>query len=195
MYASANSGNFYVDYGGNEHLSGTLTTAKGGPYVRATGSSGAALREYGARSTAPTVEDVGEAALVDGRAYVPVDARFSDVLDRRVAYHVFVTPEGDCNGLYVTQKSAAGFAVRELRGGRSSLAFEYRIVAKPLDEDGARLAAMPREAPMPSDGVSLKARSHIPVPLSPQERLKRRIGVERYAQEMTALRERQIATP
>ncbi|MBD5656507.1 MAG: hypothetical protein IAI50_15195, partial [Candidatus Eremiobacteraeota bacterium] len=69
--------------------------------------------------------------------------RLADTIDRRIAYHVFVTPEGDCNGLYVTQKTPNGFAVRELRGGHSSLSFEYRIVAKPLGEDGVRLAAAP----------------------------------------------------
>ncbi|HEY7980612.1 MAG TPA: hypothetical protein VID19_03945, partial [Candidatus Eremiobacteraceae bacterium] len=51
----------------------------------------------------------------------------------------FVTPDGDNNGLYVTGKSAHGFIVREARGGRSTLAFDYRIVAKPIDENGARL--------------------------------------------------------
>jgi hypothetical protein len=52
---------------------------------------------------------------------------------------VFLTPQGDCNGLYVAQKSSAGFEVRELRGGRSSLTFDYRIVAKPLHDRSTKL--------------------------------------------------------
>jgi hypothetical protein len=43
----------------------------------------------------------------------------------------------------VTQKSAAGFAVRE-HGGQSNIAFDYRIVAEPYASQGARLANAPR---------------------------------------------------
>jgi hypothetical protein len=47
-----------------------------------------------------------------------------------VEYHVFLTANGDCKGLYVSQKSATSFEVRELGGGNSSIAFDYRIMAK-----------------------------------------------------------------
>jgi hypothetical protein len=56
-----------------------------------------------------------------------------------LSYLVFVTPEGDNRGLYVTQKSANGFAVHESQGGHSSLAFSYRIVAKPFGNQIPRL--------------------------------------------------------
>jgi hypothetical protein len=39
----------------------------------------------------------------------------------------------------VTQKSAQGFAVRESYGGHSTLAFSYRIVAKPFGNKSPRL--------------------------------------------------------
>ena len=42
-------------------------------------------------------------------------------------YRVFPTPEGNCRGLFVYGKSAASFEVRELMGGKSSVAFSYRI--------------------------------------------------------------------
>jgi hypothetical protein len=185
------TGNVTISTAGNETLSGTLTTSKG-TYVRTTGASGTAMMEYSQRTTAPEVEDVGEGQLANGRAYVNIDARLGDTIDRRTAYHVFVTPEGDCNGLYVTQKTAAGFAVRELRGGRSSLAFEYRIVAKPLDENGARLAIAPALAKPFDDGMKTgrSARRPQPLALSPQEQLKRRIGTEAYAREMLEFRAR-----
>jgi hypothetical protein len=48
-------------------------------------------------------------------------------------YHVFVTPEGDCHGLYVRRKSADSFEVRELTGGKSDIAFSYRIVGRRKD--------------------------------------------------------------
>jgi hypothetical protein len=60
-------------------------------------------------------------------------------MDNRAAYMVFITPEGDSNGLYVVNKTAAGFEVHENRAGRSTLAFSYRIVAKPFGEHPVRL--------------------------------------------------------
>jgi hypothetical protein len=57
-----------------------------------------------------------------------------------VEYHVFLTPNGDCKGLYVSQKSATSFEVHELGGGNSSVAFDYRIMAKRSGYENARLA-------------------------------------------------------
>jgi hypothetical protein len=181
--AEGTSGSAYIDYNGNETLSGTLTTS-GGTYVRTSGSNGAAMLEYSGRATAPEVEDVGEAQLTNGRAYVPIDARLSETIDRRVAYYVFVTPEGDCNGLYVTQKSPAGFAVREFRGGRTSLAFQYRIVAKPVDEDGVRLATAPALPKHADDGFGKHSglAQRLPALVSPEQRLRQRIGNQAYAE-------------
>ena len=77
-------------------------------------------------------EDFGSARLKRGRATVKLDADFGKVvmLD---GYRVFLTPEGDCKGLYVQSKGDASFEVRELQGGTSSIAFSYRIVAKRKD--------------------------------------------------------------
>lgn len=49
------------------------------------------------------------------------------------AYLVFLTPQGDANPLFVAQKMPSGFFVRESKGGRSMLFFDYRIVAQPAD--------------------------------------------------------------
>ena len=78
--------------------------------------------------------------LNDGVATVPLDPRFAAATDRTAKYFVTLTPEGDCRGLYLAQRDSASFVVRELQGGRSSIAFTYRIVAKPLGNDSARLA-------------------------------------------------------
>jgi hypothetical protein len=77
-------------------------------------------------------EDFGSARLKRGGATVKLDAGFAKVvmLD---GYRVFLTPEGDCNGLYVRGKRGASFEVRELQGGTSSIPFSYRIVAKRKD--------------------------------------------------------------
>jgi hypothetical protein len=108
----------------------------------------------------------------------------------RRAYHVFVTPEGDCKGLYVTQKSPAGFVVRELQGGRSTLTFDYRIVAKPLDDDGRRLALAP-PLERPNGLTALSARAHASSgPISPQDVLRERLGPQGYAKALADVRSR-----
>jgi hypothetical protein len=63
---------------------------------------------------------------------IALDADFAKVIKRR-DYRVFVTPEGDCRGLYVRNRSAARFEVRELAGGKSNVAFSYRIVGRRRD--------------------------------------------------------------
>jgi len=190
-------GGFYsISNAGNMILSGELTTGHGGPYLRTTGASGRTVTAYSEHTTMPEMADVGEAQLVNGRAFVKIDAALADVIDVRSGYHVFVTPEGDSNGLYVV-KGADGFVVREQHGGRSTLDFEYRIVAKPREENGARLARVTDLSPhidVLGAGASKKPQQ-IPLPLSPEERLKRKIGVQAYAEMMTALSNRLAPLP
>jgi hypothetical protein len=88
------------------------------------------------------MEDFGEAQLIGGRAYVRLAPDFAATIDRRSNYLVFITPQGDSRGLYVTMKTATGFEVRENSNGTTSLAFDYRIVAKPFGEVSRRLPAM-----------------------------------------------------
>ena len=110
----------------------------GCPAATAT-ASGRAVTTYASMVSQPTIEDFGEAQLVNGQTYVHLDPKFANVVDQRANYLVFITPEGDANVLYVTQKSPNGFAVRESHAGRSTLMFSYRIVAKPFGSHEARL--------------------------------------------------------
>ena len=77
-------------------------------------------------------EDFGAARLKRGRALVKIDADFAKVI-KRGDYRVFVTPEGDCRGLYIRGKRVASFEVRELAGGKSNVAFSYRVVGRRKD--------------------------------------------------------------
>jgi len=95
--------------------------------------------EYAPVEAEPTIEDNGEATLVNGRADVALDPKFANVIDAASTYFVSVTPDGDCRGLFVAQKTPTGFSVRELQGGRSTLAFDYRIVAKRYGVHAQRL--------------------------------------------------------
>ena len=77
-------------------------------------------------------EDFGSARLTRGRATVKLDADFAKVVTLN-GYRVFLTPEGDCHGLYVRSKRGRIFEVRELQGGVTNVAFSYCIVAKRKD--------------------------------------------------------------
>jgi hypothetical protein len=96
-------------------------------------------------------EDFGAAKLRRGRATVKLDADFAKVI-KRGDYRVFFTPEGDCRGLYLRRKRAASFEVRELAGGKSSVAFSYRIVGRRKDTARAhrRFAKVDTRLPLPT---------------------------------------------
>jgi hypothetical protein len=84
-------------------------------------------------------EDIGAAALQEGAAVVSIDRLFAKTVNLNAGYHVFLTPLGDCNGLYVANKTGAGIEVRELGGGASSVSFDYRIVAHRAGYEDLRL--------------------------------------------------------
>jgi len=85
-------------------------------------------------------EDFGSASLSGGIARVKLDPAFAATVNTGMEYHVFLTPKGDCEGLFVTSETPAGFEVRELRHGQSNVAFDYRIVARRKGYEGVRLA-------------------------------------------------------
>jgi len=84
-------------------------------------------------------EDAGTAQLVKGTAVVNLESVFGQTVNTALNYHVFLTPNGDCKGLYVTQKTPTSFVVRELGGGSSNLSFDYRIMAKRKGYEKIRL--------------------------------------------------------
>jgi len=102
-------------------------------------SAGRAVGSYAAQETVPIIEDFGEAQLVNGQAHVSLGADFANVIDGRANYLVFITPEGDNRGVFVSNKTPTGFAVHESQGGRSTFAFSYRVVAKPFGAARQRL--------------------------------------------------------
>lgn len=129
-----------VDDKGDTFVTGSLSVYGGCQTGCAAGGKRVhAVTEYAPLESEPTIEDNGEATLARGFAYVLLDPKFANVIDKNASYLVSVTPEGDCNGLYVAQRTPSGFAVRELRSGRDTLTFEYRIVARRYGERAPRL--------------------------------------------------------
>jgi hypothetical protein len=130
-----------IDNAGNMILAGKLTQhGHPGSVVHTAGAGDVVM--YSPVQAVATVEDVGEARLTHGQTYVRLDPRFGATMNRAHPYLVFLTPQGDTSGLYVTQKTSTGFAVRE-HAGQSDIAFDYRIVGEPYASQPARLPGAP----------------------------------------------------
>jgi hypothetical protein len=136
---SANAGKYTVEMGDSGSIYARIFITMSEPRIVQKTTSGAQVDTYTPQITQPSLEDFGEAQLTNGVASVALDPKYAAALDESARYLVSLTPEGDCRGLYVASQSAGGFVVRELQGGHSSVAFNFRIVAKPLGEDSPRL--------------------------------------------------------
>jgi hypothetical protein len=119
----------------------------------ATGSKSALVKtaSYGKRQLYATespenwFEDFGKAQLSGGRAIVQIDPVFGQTVNTAYEYHVFLTPKADCKGLYIASQSATSFEVRESQHAKSTVAFDYRIVARRKGYERARLAEVGEE--------------------------------------------------
>ncbi len=82
------------------------------------------------------LQDFGVGTLVNGTAEIIIDPILAKNIhvDTQHPLKVFVTLEGDCNGIYVTNKSKLGFTVKELQNGRSNIDFSWQIVASRADD-------------------------------------------------------------
>ena len=105
---------------------------------------GATINSFSPIATRPTVEDSGTATLVRGAAAVRLDPTFAAAIEAGT-YQVFLTPGGDTHGLFVAVKTANGFVVRESQGGRSTVPFDYRILATAIGKVGQRMALVPAD--------------------------------------------------
>jgi hypothetical protein len=102
---------------------------------------------YAVESAENWFEDFGEARLSQGQVIVKLDPIFAETVNTENDYHVFLTPKGDCSGLYVALQNASTFEVRELRGGKSTIEFDYRIVARRKGHEQTRLAELKESNP------------------------------------------------
>ena len=82
-------------------------------------------------------QDYGIGQLINGKTHITLDPVLSKniYVDESHPLKVFVTLEGDCNGVYVTNKTAEGFDVVELREGSSNVPFSWQIVATRANEE------------------------------------------------------------
>jgi hypothetical protein len=81
-------------------------------------------------------QDFGTGQLVNGNAKINLDPIFSkniEVNDKH-PLRVFIQLEGDCKGVFVTNKTKDGFIVRELDGGNSNVQFTWFVTANRANE-------------------------------------------------------------
>ena len=103
------------------------------------GDAGKQTAVYAMQSAENWLEDAGSGQLSNGSARIELDPAFARTVNAGVEYHVFLTPNGDSRGLYVSQKTATSFQVHEQGGGASSIAFDFRIMAKRKSYEDVRL--------------------------------------------------------
>jgi hypothetical protein len=73
-------------------------------------------------------QDFGEGQLVNGKAHVTIDPVLAMNMDPNKPVKVFIQLEGNCQGVYVENKSINGFDVVELNNGNSNTKFTWQIV-------------------------------------------------------------------
>jgi hypothetical protein len=150
-------------FGGGVFINGALTVVNGAKSAAVPHPDGSLRRLYCVESPESWFEDFGEGQLVNGAACVTLDPDFLATV-KDDGYHVFLTPNGECEGLYIESKRPEGFDVREQRRGTANLTFSYRVVAKRKDIAGPRFEKV--ESPDFSAFEKLKP---LDVPQPPQE--------------------------
>ncbi len=121
-----------IDTNGNLTCTGNMAGA-----VQSQGDR--TVRLYAVQSPENWFEDFGSGTLSNGSATVNLDPGFAQTVNTNVDYHVFITPNGESEGLYVVNKTAGGFEVREQHGGHSNVGFDYRIVGRRKGYENIRL--------------------------------------------------------
>jgi hypothetical protein len=95
---------------------------------------------YAVESPENWFEDFGSGQLSGGMSTITLEPTFAQTVNTGEDYHVFLTPKGDSEGLYVNNETPQGFEVHEQRRGHSSVAFDYRIVARRKGFETIRMA-------------------------------------------------------
>ncbi len=87
---------------------------------------------YGVQSEDSDYVLSGSGQLQNGQATILFEDGDKSLIDTNTEMRVSITLTGEANGVYVTDKSADGFVVRELRDGSSSATFDWVVITKRL---------------------------------------------------------------
>ena len=162
----SNSRHCTIDTSANLTCTGLLTGS-------IQGSAGKETAVYAMQSAENWLEDAGSGQLSNGSARIQLDPAFAQTVNAGVEYHVFLTPNGDSRGLYVSQKTATSFQVHEQGGGTSSIAFDYRIMAKRKGYENVRLEDLTGRFKQPETPRQKMRRPLLPAEMKPVPRIPR----------------------
>jgi len=125
----------YAYLGG--YFNGVAKTIYGVGYTSLCVSSpdGGMVDMFGQVAPEVLMNDYGTGKLENGHCHIVIDPVFSNniISTDEHPIKVFIQLEGDCNGVYVTNKTVTGFDVIELKNGTSNVGFSYSIVANRKD--------------------------------------------------------------
>ncbi|HPS61992.1 MAG TPA: hypothetical protein PLK82_02965 [Bacteroidales bacterium] len=81
------------------------------------------------------LSDFGTGTLSSGTCHIDLDPDYSNNISVNSDHpiKVFIQLEGECNGVFVANKSKYGFDVIELHGGASNVSFSWSVVANRAD--------------------------------------------------------------
>ena len=81
-------------------------------------------------------QDYGSGTLIKGKSHIDIDPNLTKniIVNDKHPLRVFVQLEGDCNGVFVSNKTANGFDVIELNNGHSNVSFSWSLSANRADE-------------------------------------------------------------
>ncbi len=143
-FTMRSGGYFQTNAGGSFAYVGAITTANTVRKIEGNGTVNTTVKGLNNNLvvfSAPEApenlfEDYGKGTLVNGIAHITIDPIFAKniVVNDQHDLRVFIQLEGDCQGVFVTNKTQYGFDVIELNGGKSNVKFSYHIVANRADE-------------------------------------------------------------
>ncbi|MEC4005312.1 hypothetical protein OX283_011650 [Flavobacterium sp. SUN052] len=81
-------------------------------------------------------EDYGQGQLTNGTTHIEIDPILAKniIVNEKHPLRVFIQLEDNCNGVFVTNKTATSFDVIELASGHSNAKFQYHIIGNRIDE-------------------------------------------------------------
>ena len=81
-------------------------------------------------------QDYGNGTLINGKAHIDLDPIITKniTVNEKHPLQVFIQLNGDCKGVFVSNRTATGFDVTELQNGNSNIEFTWSVTANRADE-------------------------------------------------------------
>jgi hypothetical protein len=138
LVGQLNSGELFAAYNSGN----TYTTGKNVELVGSDAQTKKAV--YSVTSLDAKIYSNGAAKLVNGEAYIAFNSDYMELLGENPT--VTVTPNGNCNGVYISSVDKNGFTVKEMNNGTSTVALSWIAVGNRIDnrmEEATKMVSAP----------------------------------------------------